>query len=189
MTAENVDTTELTVQDILDEAGDTAYHSILEIWQEILRPSEKVRKERITPQWAMRVTGKHPQVRFEDMPVYRDLFYDRIDQLNEVLLAEIETDDECLNVTSPEEDVEQNSHHYLNIIVNWQKAILTWELNWDCTHVDAAVDLASLVEVHRMFFDPTGLNALLDQIKFEFTEEHQLYLTEELAALKESWEG
>ena len=85
--------------------------------------------------------------------------------------------------------MEHNSHHYLNVLLNWQKAILTWELDWDCTSPDAAVDLAALVEVHKMFFDGTGISSLLDQIKFEFTEEHQALLAEELAALKDSWEG
>lgn len=183
---ENVDA-ELTVEDILAEAEDTDYHTILQVWTAVLKSSEDVRTERITPQWANRIINAHAQILFEDMPHFRDLYYDKIDQLREVLQAEIDTDDECLNYASPEEDVEHNSIHYLNVIINWQKVILSWELDWDCTHVDAPLELASIVEVHKMFFDQTGLTSLLDNIKFEFSDEHRELLTLELEEMKREW--
>ena len=179
--------TQLTVQDILDESPEAPYHTILQVWTSILSASDNVRKERITPQWANRVIGSHAQIHFDDMPHYRDLYYDKIDQLKDVLQAEIDSDEECLKQPTAEEDVQNNSFHYLNVIINWQKVILSWELEWDCTHIDAPLELATIIEVHKMFFDQTGLTSLLDEIKFEFTDEQRELLTAELEVMKQEW--
>lgn len=177
----------LTVDDILEDAEKAPFTPIINVWAEVIKSSKEVRKEKINPQWAERVTSAHRQVFYQDMPEYRDLFYDKIDQLAEALQAEIDTDDECLNYTTAEEDLEHNLHHYINVLFSWQKVILSWELDWDCTSASAAVDLASIIEVHKMFFGETGLVTLLDQIKFEFTESLQEQLYKELEELKENW--
>lgn len=188
---ENVETTEeqLTIEDILEGADKTPFHPVLQVWKEVLDASQTVRKEKINPQWALRVVQAHTEVTFNDMPTYRDAYYGRIDQLIEALHAEIDGDDECFNVTSPEEDNELNSVHYLNILFTWQKAILGWELDWDCTSPDAGVQLASIIEVHKMFFGEVGLVSLLDQINFEFPETVQEQLMLELEELKKNWAG
>ena len=38
-----------------------------------------------------------------------------------------------------------------------------------------------------MFFDQTGLTSLLDNIKFEFSDEHRELLTMELEEMKREW--
>lgn len=186
---ENVETTEeqLTVEDILDQAPE--FHPILKVWQEVLDASQQVRKEKINPQWALRVVQAHTEMTFGDMPAYRNAYYARIDQLIESLHAEIDGDDECFNATTPEEDAELNSVHYLNILFTWQKQILSWELGWDCTAPDAGVQLAAIIEVHKMFFGEVGLVSLLDQINFEFPEAVQEQLMLELEELKQNWTG
>jgi hypothetical protein len=184
---EHIEEEQLTVEDIISEAKDNPYTPVLNVWREILEASKEVRKERITPQWASRITSQYSGVYFDAMPVYRDLYYDKIDQLIEVLQTEIDSDDECLKHPSPEEDKEQNSFHYLNIIIGWQKTILSWELDWDCTHIDAAVELAAISEIHKMFFGETGLTSLLDQINFEFNESAQQLLFMELEEIKKNW--
>ena len=70
---------------------------------------------------------------------------------------------------------------------SWQKVILSWELDWDCTSPSAAVEIASIIEVHKMFFGDTGMVTLLDQINLEFTEDMQQQLMVELEELKENW--
>lgn len=173
-----------TVQDILDEANSANYHTILEVWREVLKPACTERTKRITPQWANRICTTYREIAFADMLGFRDRYFDKIAELESILLGEIETDDECLNLTTPEEDVEHNSHHYLNVLINWQKAFLSWELAWDCADPDASIELAAISEVHRMFFDQNGLTALLDQIKFEFTDADRDLLAAELNDLR-----
>lgn len=184
---ENIEEAELTVEDILSEGEKVEYHTILQVWSEVISASKEVRKEKINPQWASRVTAAHRQVYYQDMPEYRDLYYDKIDQLFEALQAEIETDDECFNHHSAEEDLEHNAVHYINVVFSWQKVILSWELDWDCTSPSAAVEIASIIEVHKMFFGDTGMVTLLDQINLEFTEDMQQQLMVELEELKENW--
>lgn len=177
---------ELTVQDILDEANEAAgYHTILEIWREVLKPAESERTKKISPQYANRICTSYNGVQFADMPEFRDRYFDKIAEMNAILLAEIDTDDECLNLVTPEEDVEANSHHYINILTNWQKAFLIWELAWDCTDDWAEVELASISEAHRMFFDSNGLTALLDQIQFVFTDDDRDALAATLQELRD----
>jgi hypothetical protein len=177
-----------TVEDILEQANNVPYHTILEVWREVLKPAHTERTKKITPQWANRIVTTYTGVAFSDMHYFRDRYFDKIAELEKVLLTEIELDDECLNVTSPEEDVEHNSHHYINVLTDWQKTFLTWELEWSAAASDAAVELAAISEVHRMFFDQNGLTALLDQIKFEFSDADRDLLAAELQDLRDARE-
>ena len=184
---DRTDNAELTVEDILGEAQQAIFNPILRVWQEIIQGSQAVRKERINPQWARRTVTAHPHVYFQDMPDYAEVYYAKIDQLAQALQAEIESDDECLNTTSAQEDVEQNTVHYTNVIFTWQKIILSWELDWDCSSALAAVELAAIIEVHKMFFGDVGMVSLLDQINFEFSDVVQEQLFLEMEELKENW--
>jgi hypothetical protein len=184
--AEN--TEELTVQDILDEANEVGYHTILEVWREVLRPAQRERFKKITPQWANRICSAYREVVFADMPAFRDSYFDKVNELAEILDLEIAEDAECLNIFTPEEDVEHNGMHYLNVLITWQRAFLAWELDWECTEPDAAVDLAAISEVHRMFFDNTGLTSLLDNINFELTDTDRDILAAALQELKAATE-
>lgn len=176
---------ELTVDDIINEASDAGYHSILEIWRAVLAPAEQEKSRRITPQWANRIVGTYNGIGFDAIPDFRDLYYDRVIELAQILEALIEDDPECLNVTSAEEDIEVNWTRYKQMLIDWQKAFLLWELEWRADRPDAAIQIAAIAEVHKMFFDERGLLGLLDQIKFEFTELDQAELATELQAMKD----
>lgn len=180
---------QLTIENILAASGEEPppYNTLLKVWAEVIGASKSVRKERINPQWAVRVTSTHAQVFLQDMPEYRDLYYDKIDQLLEALQAEIDTDDECLNYTTVEEDLANNHAHYVNVVFSWQKLILSWELDWDCENESAAVELATIIDVHKMFFGDVGLISLFDNIGFDFSEDLQQQLFEELEELKNNW--
>ena len=185
---EHIEEEQLTVDDIIAEAAEShPYTPVLNVWKEILDGSEAVRQERVTPQWANRITTQYKGIYFDAMPLYRDLYYVKIDELRAVLQTEIDSDEECLKYPSIEEDKEHNSYHYMNVIIGWQKAILSWELDWDCTDIDAAIEFAAISEVHKMFFGDTGLTSLLDQINFEFNETAQQLLLAELEELKANW--
>jgi hypothetical protein len=174
---------QLTVQDVLDAAEATPYHTILEIWRGVLAPAREQIGSRITPQWATRMVSTYAQVKYEDMPAFGQLYYERIGLLADILDLEIEIDDECLNRTSAQEDVENNSEHYVNLLTEWQRQFLQWEIDWDATSPTAAIEVAALSEVHKMFFDPQGITALLDEINFVFTDGDRENLAEALQEL------
>jgi hypothetical protein len=177
----------LTVADVLDQAP--SFHTILEVWRAILTPALDEKRSRITPQWASRICQKYPGMQFADMLEFRDRYFDKIEQLLALLSAEIETDDECLNRQTEEEDAEHNAGHYISILTDWQLAVLGWEMDWDCADPCAAIELAAIAETHEMFFGQTGLTALLDQINFEFTDMHRDALSLALQSYKDSREG
>jgi len=155
----------------------------------VLRPAASEQTKRITPQWATRVVNTYHGITYADMPAFRELYFGRILHLASILDDEIATDDECLKLTSAEEDVEHNVHHYLNVLFAWQMQFMQWEIEWDAESPTAAVEVAALAEVHKMFFDPQGLTALLDQINFQFTDTDRDTLGELLAGLIENAEG
>lgn len=179
---------ELTVEDILSEAQDTPYHTILEIWREVLKPAKAERFKKITPQWANRICSTYREIDFQHMPAFRDRYFDKVDELAEILDLEIDTDIECLNLISAEEDVEHNGATYLNILIEWQRAFLQWELDWNCTNIEAATELAAISEVHRMFFGETGITSLLDNIQFQITDADRDILAASLQELREDQE-
>lgn len=186
---EYIEHVETTPEDLVAEAEKAPYHSILEVWRAVLAPAEAERDLRITPQWANRIVASYRGIEFADMPKFRDMYFDQVQGLANILEDEIVTDAECLNITSAEEDVERNTVHYLNILFDWQKAIMQRELDWKPDDSDAALEIAVLSEIHKMFFDQTGLVGLLDQINFEFTDSDRQLLASELEDMKNLVEG
>jgi hypothetical protein len=181
---------QLTVDDILSAAeAEESFHTILEVWRSILAPAKDQIGAPITPQWATRMVQSYAGLTYADTPALADLYYRRIMVLAGILDEEIASDDECLNAVTADEDVEHNSGHYLNVLIAWQKQFLLWELEWVPTSGTAAVEVASLSEVHRMFFDPTGISALLEQIGYQFTDADKDLLIAELNAAREGGSG
>lgn len=168
---------------------DAPFHTILEVWREVLKPAQAAATEHITPQWASRITSKYAELKFADMPEFRDRYFAKIAELDGILYAVIEADEESLNQATAEEDVEHNSENYITVLTQWQITVLGWELDWDCTDPGAGAELAAISEVHTMFFGDVGLTSLLDQISFEFTDMHRDALGMALLNYKESREG
>lgn len=189
---DNVTPLPLTAQDEADLAtldehglaapGEVNYHTILEVWREILKPAATEAAKKVTPQYASRIVASYTGVSFADMAEMQYRYYAKILTLAALLDAEIATDADCLTYGTPEEDVAENALHYKNLLRDWQVRFMEWELAWDCTDPFAAVELAAISETHKAFFGQTGLTQFLDNIKLEYTEEDQA----EMAALLES---
>lgn len=180
--------TDEAIQGFIENHGGEmpSYHPILQVWREILKPAADEAQHKVTPQYASRITQSYQELCFSDMEDFRDAYFGKVLALAEELDAEITTLDEPFEaITTPEEDCEAYSQHYKNLLREWQLCLLRWEMDWDCMSPHAAVELAAISEVHKMFFGPQGLTAFLDNIKFEFTESDQAELAEALEAYKE----
>jgi hypothetical protein len=135
-----------------------SYHVILEVWREVLKPAHAERESgKVTPQWAGRMVSSYQELRFADCQELQRRYFDKLIDLHQVIVDEIEGDDECLNYTDPEEDAKENRDHYLEILRQWQEKFLRWELEWDCTDTHAAIELAAISETYKVFFGQTGL--------------------------------
>lgn len=188
---EPVESIELSEQDekdiakLLEENAEPEFHPVLEVWREVLANGPELAKEKVSPQWASKIVATYAGVAFKDMEDVQAQYFDKIAELAKILDLEIATDAECLTYRSPEVDKEENAAHYKNLLRDWQLTFLQWELDWNCRDPYAAVELAAISEVHKMFFGPTGLTAYLDNIQFEFTEQDQTDLAEALMELRD----
>lgn len=183
---EEIDFTQESVDldQLLEE--EPTYHTLLEVWREVIAPASEEAKKKVTPQWASRITSAYPAISIQEMVIYRDLYFSKIEELNQILLSEIEgattEDRDPLSYTDADSDREANSLIYKNLLLLWQQAILQWELDFDVLHKHAHIELAAISEAHKMFFSQTGLVNFLDQIGFVFSEDDQADLQ---AALRE----
>jgi len=166
-----------------------SYHSILEVWRTVLGNARTEIEARITPQWATRIVSSYAELRYADMPEFQRRYFGKIIELLNLVEDQIETDDECLNITSPEEDAEHNARHYKEVLLAWQQRYLQWELEWSPADEHAAVELAAIAETHKMFFGQTGLTQQLENIRFEYTEADQQVVHDALRAQAEAFEA
>lgn len=188
-----VETFELSEQDEADlqslvDVPDVQYHSLLEVWRELLTPAGGEATKRVQPGWASRITGMYPQIKMQQMTIFRDNYFSKIEELKHILMLEIENDPDALQHLTPESDAEENRHHYTNLLLQWQMQILSWELNWIADDELSAVELGAISEVHKMFFAETGVTAYLDNIGFQFDELDQADMSVLLNDLRESSE-
>lgn len=169
-----------------EDGGDApSYHTILEVWREVLTPARTEQHEPVTAAWANRMINTYPEIRYADMEEFRDRYFAKIIQLLEILELEIESDDTALDHLDPEEDATLNADHYKNLLLQWQLAITQWEKDWACTDPYAGVELGTISEVHKQVFGQVGLTQYLDTIQFEYTEADQADLAEAINELRE----
>lgn len=161
------------------------FHPVLEVWREVLVPIETEAVANITPQWATRIVTSFAGVTFADMLEFQERYFTKLREFRDILTTEIDGDPECLSYSTPEEDVEHNAHHYKNVMMLWQMALLQWELDWDTADPMAATELAAISEVHKMFFGNVGMTAYLDNIGLQFNDDDQAELLEALEGMRE----
>lgn len=190
--SEPIESIEFSEQDKIDLAnlaGDAPlpqFHTVLEVWREVLKPARTEAGKRVTASWASKIVQSYPEITFAQMAEFRDRYYGKIEELYQILLEEIASDDECLSYRDPAEDAAENAEHYKNLLTLWQQRVLSWELAWVHDDPMAGVELGAIAEVHKMFFSNVGIAAFLDNIKFEFTEDDQQQLAEVLEEQREA---
>lgn len=158
---------------------ETRYITVLETWRELLKPGAKVLSEKPHPNWCIHMITSYVGLDFKDMLAVRDEITSRFELMRTILDLELDGDEECMKKASREEDIEENRAHYKNLIYLWQAQVQQWELEWDCTDPDAAITLAALGEIHKMFLGEQGLIRHLDAVQFPFDQSDQ----EELVGL------
>lgn len=165
------------------------FHTILEVWLKVLEPAHDELGARVTPQYANRIVSTYQDIAFADMIAFRDRFYGKILELEEILKEIVASDPDALTYTSPEEDRAENSKHYRTALLEWQKRFLEWELAWETTDPLAGVELGAISECHNMFFGSMGLTAQLQNIQFEYTEQDQAAVQDALQAMRDGGDG
>lgn len=160
------------------------FHGIAKTWQAVLEPAREEALAPPTPDWSSKIIQTYADLKFQDMIAVRDLYFELILEMAEILDSQIEENPCSLKVTTPEEDAEENSTLYKNVLLLWQQAFLAAEMEWDCMSVDAAAKVAAISECHKMFFGQTGIVAFLQNIPFDYDADDQALVAEALEAMK-----
>jgi hypothetical protein len=184
---ESIEFTERDEADLtkLLDGEEPSYHTVLEVWREVLSNGPDLAKEKVTPQWASKMVATYNEVSFADMEELQKRYFEKIGALAAVLAYEIGTDSDCLTHGDAATDALENAAHYKNVLRDWQLMFLQWELDWNTLDKGAGVELAAISEAHKMFFGPVGLTAYLDSINFEFNEADQAELADALYELRD----
>ena len=163
------------VESILADAPETQEHkpaakrTLLEVWAKVLESIEAAESQQIPMPLAARIIASYPQIKVQEIQKYHRLYHGKLKALRSILLAEIATDEDCFKHV--EDDAEKNHHHYLNLLVDWQRQIKEWESNWNSGATLAHVDMAAVADASSFFLGQQGLVAHLDQINFVFTDD------------------
>lgn len=183
----------LTEQDEADLASMHAepdtfeYHTVLQVWLEILKQENLEANRTITPRWATTIVSKYDEIMFSDMPAYVDEYFDLVTACREIIQTAVNDEGgECLVYNNAEEDALENAEIYKWILLQWQLEFLRRELTWNCESANAAVQIAALGECHGVFFGETGLSGHLEVIKLEYTDEDREALQAALDELRVS---
>ncbi len=194
--AENMDNlVELTEQDLADiaklEDGDklpVEFHPILKVWHEVLKPAaDGMENDPITPMWANKIVSSYQGVTFADMGEVRRRYYEKILELQGVLDYELSLDEQCLTYSTAADDLVFNHVHYVNLVTEWNKTLVKWEIEWDYSDPAAGAELAAIAEVQQMFFgsqNRQGLVQYLDTINFEWGEAEREEMAEAVENFK-----
>lgn len=172
-----------------EETEEPEHRPLLEVWRALLQPARDHASEPVGLQWAVRLKAAYPHLSFAEIDAVRVGYFEKLNQLIDILHYEIESDPDCLTHRTVESDAAENAVHYKSLVLLWQQAFLVWESEWLATNESAAVDAACIAEVHKMFFGQMGLLGHLDTINFEFNEDDQAELAVNLAEFNESLRG
>lgn len=183
---ETIEAPDAEVHSITDATPPAApYNSLLRVFDTILSGAEAEREESISPAYAQRIVGRHVEVRFKDMVAFHEVYFNKIAELYEILKIEIAAAGDNVEAADAEEDVALNSEHFKNLLLQWQLAFQSWELEWHPMQKNAAVDLAATSEAFTMFFGQTGLTQFFGEINFNLDEDDQRFMAEALIEARE----
>ncbi len=166
-------TTEAEVIDISSIQENLQYNPLLKVFKHLLEPVKTLKDEKLTMQYCSRIIDNYSGIEFKDMENYNNQYVDYVLELLNILDEIIASDDECLNVTNEDEDLEHNRVNYLNLVLQWQIAMQQWSFDWDCLDKKAAIKLAAQNEAGLLAFGEKGLVGFFSSIQFNLTDDEQ----------------
>lgn len=184
---------QLTAKDIADlkllgdTDGDAPKRTLLEVWREVLSNIEDSRDTRVGPAAANRIIGSWPKMTYGDIPHYHARYHDLLLEMRDILHAEIDAHPDALE--NIDDDAEDNRDRYINLLFEWQKKVIDWELAWDPADPNAAAELAAIADATAFYLGGMGLVDHLTQIKFVFDEDAQAEMVQRLEAYRKEASG
>ena len=141
--------------------------TVLETWLKVLGTADIGDDEpKVSMQFASHLIRSYPELKFRDLKAVDARFREKLLDFRDILQAEVDGEPAALKRMAT--DAADNRHLYLNAILGWQQSTVEWELNWDPSDVNAAIEFAACAEAHRFALSPMGLLAHLEVIGLEF---------------------
>lgn len=157
------------------------HHTLLEMWASVLNNVDTEREVPLSPQMALSVVAKWPQMKVQEVNTYRAYYYDNISELRDVVSAVILAHPEALK--NVETDAVDNRVLYLDIVAQWQYIIQLWEKAWSAENEDSHISLAAMADSVNFVLSSQGLVAHVDQIGIQATPEELDKISATVAAL------
>lgn len=188
---------ELTEQDLADlETLDAPPRTLLETWTLILDSIEGSRDEKITPTIALKIVNSWPQLSFQDLAEYHELYHLKLIELRQAVRDIIKKHPKALKNTDqgtdsfgqPSKDSDPVANHalYVELLYQWQASILRWETDWNSSDSNSHIVLAAIADASAFFVGNQGLVQHLSEINFKFPEGEQKDLQARLLVFKET---
>lgn len=182
--SETIESPEAEVVSITD-APEASYNSMLKVFEAIFNGIDTERDERITPVWANRMISLYPQMTFKDLPAFHERYFNKLEELRNILRMEIEAAGDDIEVDSSEEDIENNSARFLNLLLQWQVTLQQWDLDWRVDSEDAVVEMAAASECFKFLFGQTGITQFFSDIEFTLSDEDQKMIGDAILEARE----
>ena len=175
-----VETIEFDFDEAWDDTPAPQKHTLLETWREVLSNIENLEKNKLSMREAGALLQQFPFLIMSDLRRYPPMYWSKMKEMRDIVLVEIESDPEAL--TKVETDAVDNKHHYLNILVGWQRLVRQWEDAWDVGQTRADLEFIAIAQVHAFFLSQNGLVAHLSEIEMEFSQEDAQTVAEAIEA-------
>lgn len=148
------------------------YRTLLSTWEHLLTDAQRLAAVPVRVPVATRMLGAYLGLTFADLEPLNARYYEHVAAMLEVLQMEIAAAPEAtFQVTTAEEDGNDNRGIYKAVIYNWRLYLHEVELSWRAGSETAAIDVAVLGELTSTFFSQNGLVSLLENLMVEFSEE------------------
>lgn len=189
-------TDELSDQDKIDLASlnvdEPINHTLLEIWKTILDNSSVFAGKRIPPNVAAKIVASWTHLRYQELPIYHELYYSYLTTYGELLNEVIEEFPGCLkNVGdrgAEDSDAVANRKAYLELMYRWHKFNNELMDEWDTASETSHIEVAAIADAAAFTVNSQGLLQHLGQpqIGFVWTDEDQAELNARLFPKEES---
>lgn len=166
---------------------DPTYHSILEVWRNMLDPEHQDRGRAPTPDWCAVLIARWPFLRFADCGIVQAEYFRIFDNVHAVLAQVFEDNPQAFEAETREEDIE-NKELYVFLLKEFQKALFVTQSEWSFDDPEAGAKMAALGEAQQQILGKDGLASYLGVIGLPFTQEEQDAMNQELTEFRESLE-
>ena len=144
-----------------EEAAEAPEHALLKVWLMVLGNVEEALETRLSMAAVNNIVRTWPQIKVQEAMQYHRCYHEQLLKMRSILEAIVATDEECLDRIG-EDDVQENRDLYLELLTEWQRQLVRWEVQWDPNDDDAHVVLAASLTVAEFFFGSQGLVHHLD---------------------------